>query len=224
MEQTQKPNQTKKIVTIVLTVLYYIFIVVLLTFSIITISSRGEDKIPNLFGKGYLAVRTDSMDGENKDSFKVGDLIYVKLLNEKSREQLKVGDVVTYFDHAIRSLNTHRIVEINDTPSGKSIVTQGDKAGLPRDSARPIEDILAVYTGKNPGAGKFIFFLNSRLGFGLLIVLPVFLLFVFQGYRVYVLYQANKKPALDYEAEKEKLRQEILEELAQEKKEDESSK
>lgn len=215
MENTQQTNKSKRIISIVLNVLYYIVIVFLLSFSIVTILSRGEGKIPNVFGRGYLAVQTDSMEGTEKDSFKVGDLIFVRLLNDKSREKLEVGDVVTYFDSSIRSLNTHRIVEIIDTSVGKSIITQGDKAGAPRDSARPIEDILAVYTGKSSGTGRFILFLNTKLGFGMLIVLPVLLLFIYQGFKVYQLLKVEKPEALDIEKERERIRQELLEEMKQ---------
>ena len=226
MEQTKEISRTKRIVQIVLTVLYYIFIVVLLSFSIITIASKDEGKIPNLFGRGYLSIVSDSMTGDNEDSFNEGDLIYVRILNDNRREELKVGDVVTFYDYALRAFNTHRIVEINETSVGKSVVTQGDKAGAPRDAARPIEDILAVYSGKREGGG-LLMFLNTRLGFGLLIVLPVFILFVVQGVRIYLLYKNNKgeQVAIDLEAEKEKIRAQILQELAEEeKKKDDSDK
>lgn len=226
MEQTKEISPAIKITKIGLTVLYYLLLLALLTFSIMTIASSGERQIPNLFGRGYLSVQTDSMNGDNKDSFDTGDLIYVRILNDKRRDNLKVGDIVTFYDATIKALNTHRIVEIDETSTGKAVITQGDKAGAPRDPSRPIEDMLAVYTGQNKGGGKFIDFIQSKLGFGLLIVLPVFILFVVQGVRIYILYKGNKeeKDAVDLEAEKEKLRAQILQELAEEKKKDEEGK
>lgn len=218
MEQVKDNSQLKRILKIVLTVIYYVFIVVLLSFSIITIASRGERQIPNLFGRGYLAIVSDSMSGNQEDSFDQGDLIYVRILNDKTRQELKVGDVVTFYDYSIQALNTHRIVEIYDTLTGKSVITQGDKVGAPRDPARPIEDILAVHTGTKKGGGKFILFLHSKTGFGVLIVLPVFILFAIQGFRFYVLIKENKKSeqAIDLEAEREKIRAQILQEMAEE--------
>jgi signal peptidase len=217
MEQVKDNSQVKRIIKIVLTVLYYVFIVLLLSFSIITIASKGERDIPNVFGRGYLAVRTDSMNGDREDSFAAGDLIYVRILNDKTREELKVGDIVTFYDYDLRFLNTHRIVEINETSTGKSVITQGDKAGAPRDPARPIEDILAIHTSTKKGGGAFILFIQSKLGFGLLIVLPVFILFVVQGVRFYLIIKGNKQ-AVDLEAEREKIRAQILKEMAEKEK------
>lgn len=217
MEQVKDNSQVKRIIKIVLTVLYYVFIVLLLSFSIITIASKGERDIPNVFGRGYLAVRTDSMNGDREDSFAAGDLIYVRILNDKTREELKVGDIVTFYDYNYGFLNTHRIVEINETSTGKSVVTQGDKAGAPRDPARPIEDILAIHTSTKKGGGAFILFIQSKLGFGLLIVLPVFILFVVQGVRFYLIIKGNKQ-AVDLEAEREKIRAELLQEMAEKEK------
>ncbi len=220
MEQKQTSSMkdtTIKVLKIVGQVFYYVIIVVILTFSIITIASREEDKIPNLFGRGFLAVQSDSMSGTNKDSFNAGDLIYVKLLSNKGREKLEVGDVVTYFDRTLKAFNTHRIVEINGTGADMTVVTQGDKEGLGRDMERPAEQMLAIYTGKTRGLGNFISFLNTKLGFGLVIFLPALALFTFQSVRVYLLYKEKKTAteAIDMEAERERIRQEILKEMAE---------
>ncbi|MGI6787201.1 MAG: signal peptidase I [Acholeplasmataceae bacterium] len=218
MEQVKENSQLKRIVRIVLNVLYYVFIVVLLSFSIITIAARDPKKIPNVFGRGYLIVGSNSMSTNREDSIDKGDLIYVRILNDKRREELKVGDIVTFYDYAISALNTHRIVEINDTTAGKSIVTQGDREGAPRDPSRPIEDILAIHTKTKKGG--LILFLNSSLGFGLLIVLPVLILFILQGVRFYTIIRDSRKAerAADIEAEREKIRAQILQEMAEEEK------
>lgn len=212
-----KENKSSQILKIVLQVLYYVVIVLLLSFSIITIASRGEKDIPKIFGRGFLAVQSDSMVGDNKDSFKKGDLIFVKILNNKSRENLKVGDVVTFYDDAIRNFNTHRIVEIEEDGT---IYTQGDnrEVSLFPDVPRTADEYDAIYSGKMRGVGKLITFLNTRLGFGLIIVLPIAGLFVYQGVKVLLLINENKKQeqAIDLEAEKERLRQEILAELKKE--------
>ncbi|MGI6781482.1 MAG: signal peptidase I [Acholeplasmataceae bacterium] len=220
MEQVKDNSQLKRILKIVLTVLYYVFIVVLLTFSIVTIASRGEKQIPNLFGRGYLAIVSDSMSSDREDSIDEGDLIYVRILNDETRQELKVGDIVTFYDYSIRALNTHRIVEITENETGKYVTTQGDKAGAPKDPLRPIKDILAIHTKTKKGGGKFIMFLQSKTGFGVLIVLPVFILFAIQGFRFYVIIKENKKSeqAINLEEEREKIRAQLLEEMAEEEK------
>lgn len=224
MEQVKDNSQIKRILKIVLTVLYYVFIVVLLTFSIVTIASRGEEDIPNLFGRGYLAVLTDSMTTDGEDSIDVGDLLYVRILNDEMRSELEVGDVVTYYDRSIHRFNTHEIVKVTKNENGETIgvVTKGRKPGAPMD--QPIDQPMSVamvkaeLTDVKKGGGKFIIFLQSTAGFGLLIVLPVFILFVIQGIRFYVIIKGDKKPveAIDLEAEREKIRAQILQEMAEE--------
>ncbi|MCK9234581.1 MAG: hypothetical protein M0O98_05270, partial [Acholeplasmataceae bacterium] len=87
-------------------------------------------------------------------------------------------------------------------------------------------DILALYTGKKIGkVGYALAFLNTKMGFGLIIVLPIFLLFVYQGVKVLLLVKEGKKPSeLDIEAEKERLRAEILAELKEELKKENQDK
>lgn len=223
-----KENKSKRIFKIILSVLYYLIIVLLLGFSIITIASRDPKSVPNVFGRGFLAVSSNSMEGNNKDSFNEGDLIFVKLLNDETRKDLKAGDsdgsVVTFFDTDLGALNTHRVVNIN---SG-IVITQGDNRAVSQyeDDAHNINDILALYTGKKIGkVGYALAFLNTKLGFGLIIVLPIFLLFVYQGVKVLLLVKEGKKPSeLDIEAEKERLRAEILAELKEELKKENQDK
>jgi signal peptidase len=220
MEQVKDNSHIKRISKIVLTVLYYVFIVVLLTFSIVTIASRGEGNIPNLFGRGYLAVLTDSMTTDGEDSIDVGDLLYVRILNDEMRSELEVGDVVTFYDSRNKIFNTHEIVEVTKNENGEtvSVVTQGRKEGAPKDEAMSVLMVKAKLTDVKKGGGRFIIFLQSTAGFGLLIVLPVFILFVIQGIRFYLIIKGDKKPveAIDLEAEREKIRAQILQEMAEE--------
>lgn len=107
-----------------------------LLFSISNIRAKNKnDQIPNIFGKGYLNVLSDSMTGDNKDSFNVGDMIIVNVANDKKISKLVVGDIVTFYDSNLASnkgagtaLNTHRIVYIGKNTEGTTIYyTMGDK-------------------------------------------------------------------------------------------------
>ncbi|HBP25959.1 MAG TPA: hypothetical protein DD618_03305, partial [Acholeplasmatales bacterium] len=69
----QKSLKVKKIVKIVLNVLFYSFIAVLLLFSIANMRIKTNADIPNIFGRGFLAVISDSMEGDQDDSFNQGD-------------------------------------------------------------------------------------------------------------------------------------------------------
>lgn len=123
-------------VKIALNVVFYILILLVLLFSISNIRAKNKnDQIPNIFGKGYLNVLSDSMTGDNEDSFNTGDMIIVKIANKKNISKLEVGNIVTFYDYRLASnkgagtaLNTHRIVYIGKNTEGTTIYyTMGDK-------------------------------------------------------------------------------------------------
>ena len=122
-------------------VLFYLFIAALFLFSIMNINAGSKNKgFPNMFGKGFLSVQTDSMERSDNHAdlvewadykigeINVGDLIYVNKFNGKDASKLKVGDVITFFDASLNNgngaLNTHRIVYIYDDKL--TVITQGD--------------------------------------------------------------------------------------------------
>ena len=123
-------------VKIALNVVFYILILLVLLFSISNIRAKNKnDQIPNIFGKGYLNVLSDSMTGDNKDSFNTGDMIIVKIANKKNISKLEVGNIVSFYDYRLASnkgagsaLDTHRIVYIDKTNNDSYVYyTVGDK-------------------------------------------------------------------------------------------------
>lgn len=123
-------------VKIALNVIFYLLILLVLLFSISNIRAKNKnDQIPNIFGKGYLNVLSDSMTGDSKDSFNTGDMIIVKIANKKNISKLEVGNIVTFYDYRLASnkgagsaLDTHRIVYIDKTNNDSYVYyTVGDK-------------------------------------------------------------------------------------------------
>lgn len=123
-------------VKIALNVVFYILILLVLLFSISNIRAKNKnDQFPNIFGKGYLNVLSDSMTGDNEDSFNTGDMIIVKIANKKNISKLEVGNIVTFYDYRLASnkgagsaLDTHRIVYIDKTNNDSYVYyTVGDK-------------------------------------------------------------------------------------------------
>ena len=237
MENAKKMNPTvKKVLSIVFNVLFYAFLVILFVFSISNIRSK-KNNIPNIFGSGYLVVQSGSMTG----TFEKGDVIWVKIANEKRIENLKIGDIITFYDPAIAetnanangeddgtSLNTHRIVDIIEAPNGtKRYICQGDyvKISFPGDvydSTRTnnnriqiveSSEIKAIYT-KNMSKGMtgVLKFAKSSLGFGLCIVLPTALLLVYEVVMlIRNIMKLNKEKMEAKMAEDKALQQEDLE-------------
>ena len=174
-----------------------------------------------------------------KDSFLIGDLLVVKTATSRRIAKIeKEKSIITYFDVAENKLITHRVVDIIEKPDGtKSYITQGDRIEIinpgadydgPEDSYQVTTvsagEIIAVYSSKIKGGGSFLEFLQTRLGLGLCVLLPCFLFLVFEVIvLVRNIFAVNKEkmkeelasqPQFDAEAEKEKIRQQILAEMA----------
>ena len=231
MNQSQK---ILRIVKIIGNILFYVVIVFFLLFSIANLSIKTNRDIANIMGRGFLPVLSDSMEGNNSDSFDKGSLIIVRLLNDEQVSNLKVNDIITFYDLNINALNTHRIVHVTDT----YYVTQGDKAAssaayLPGEANAGVQyeivtfdNVKALHVSTINGLGSAINYLQTGTGFAIFVILPVVLLLAYQGFVLTkTLLAVNKekieaKHATDkealLEAEKERIRKELIEELKKE--------
>jgi signal peptidase I len=221
----KKPFNFKLVLKILGNTVFYGVIVLLVMFSIANMQVKREDNIANVFGIGFLSVQSDSMVGEGEDNFSKGDLIFVKMLDNQSRSELQVGNVVTFFDRNIKQFNTHRIVEIFVLEQNTYLVTRGDNTN---GDEQPIlaSEALSVYQSSSAGLGNTLDYLQTPTGFALFVILPVLFVLIFEGIvlsrNVLALNRAKieekfslekEKAQLDLEAEKEKMRQQILAEL-----------
>lgn len=197
-----KKTKTKKIINIVVNIILWLIVAFSLFVTIIAVSANVNAKnVPTLGGKCYLNVLSDSMNADKPegvasdkpDGFKKGSLIISKYIaqNDAAIDALSVGDIVT-FEWDINGngridkgeYNTHRIVNIERDGSNKvvSVTTQGDNRKMAAGTEHfQRSAIIAVYTGKKvAGFGSVLGFLNSSLGFGLCIVLPLAAFFVYE--------------------------------------------
>ena len=105
---SQPKINIKNVLKIAGNVLFYTVIVFLLLFSISNLSVKSNKDIANVLGRGFLPVISDSMEGNNRDSFDKGALVFVRLLSAEDKQNLNIGDIVTFYDLNLVALNTHR--------------------------------------------------------------------------------------------------------------------
>ncbi len=221
----------KKTLKISINTFFYLVIIFMMIFSLANIKVKTENDIPNIFGTGFLAVASESMKGDQADSFDRGDMIFVKMLDSQSRQQLDVGDIITYYDRSIRALNTHRIIEIMEQDGQTLLVTQGDNTPGP-DMPIYLLDALAIHQTTWSGAGNALAYMQTPAGFALIVILPVIVILIYEGIilgRNILMLNKSKleeKYALDkeeaqkaMEEEKARIRQQVLEELKKEQSE-----
>lgn len=228
---TNKTEKTKKILRIIGDVVFGLFMVFILFFAISNLRAKSTNNIPNLFGRGYLTVDSDSMNGDKKDSFKTGDLITVKVV-KNGCDSLKVGDIATYYDIFERKIITHRVIEVH--AEDKYYVFEGDNP-LAKGQTTNVtySEIIATYTGKVEGLGTTVKWCQSKVGFFIIVVLPTLLFLVvelvqfiksYSEYKLEKVSANNAVSAEEREKEKEELRKQILEELKASMKKEEENK
>ncbi len=221
----------KRIFKIIANVFFYAIIIFLMIFSIANMKVKSEDNLANVFGVGMLSVQSDSMKG----TFETGDLLFVNMLDDQDYQNLAEGDIVTYYDVSIKAFNTHRIVAIDYNE--QMLITQADyNYNHPNEPTYPdnsvsFDRVIAVYHGSMvAGLGSSLDYLQTPVGFALLIILPVLIVLIFEGVllarhimainreKIEKQYQEEREQtAQSVESERERIRAEILAEMKKEK-------
>ena len=185
-------KKTQKILKIILNVFIWIFVAFSAFMTILSLTaSSSQDGIPSISGTAFLTVSSDSMKG----TFDQGDLILVKKLTEEGKQNLKVGDVITFRadldGNGTEELNTHRIYEIEyyEGNTLKGYKTWGDNNPIPDEN--PVEwQLVVAKWNKNttddgtvvPFVGSVIGFIQKPTGFLVAIVLPLVIFFLYEVY------------------------------------------
>ena len=190
----------KKVLTKILHVAVDVLIVAILIVSVfilvVSLTARNSEGVPNFLGKAPIGVLTDSMHGDKEDDFDKGDLIICDVVDDRLEGEYKVGDIITFAadinGDEVRDFVTHRIYKID---SNGNYLTKGDNnETYDQDETNVIvfpaitpTRVLAVYHGqKISGLGGVINYLQTPMGFFLVILLPMIIFFLYQAVRVVI--------------------------------------
>lgn len=205
-------------------VVFYLLLLMLLLFSISNLTVRTEKDLPNIFGKGFVSILSGSMEGEEKDNFDTGSLVFIDILSDSQKQNLEVGQIIVFYDNVQRIHIIHRIKTI----TGDTVVTQGDVNARMYGSfdgtnfdpnmqleASSLDDVIGRYTGHWSGVGSAIQEIRTPNGLVFYVILPLFILFTFEAVILirFILRRNKEKLELKYALEKEALRLEIEKEL-----------
>lgn len=178
----------KKVGKIAFSLLLWAVILLAALFSFVTLATRDQNHVSSIAGFTPLSVLTDSM----QPTFSSGDMIVIKQCDPST---LKEGDIITF--HTIieneYTLNTHRIVKIDDQNGVRCYTTQGDNNELADVHIISDGDIVGKYVFQLNGLGKVMTFLSSSTGFLIVIVFPMLIFFVYQVYHLIMVSIALKK-------------------------------
>lgn len=124
---------------------------------------------PQLVGADHsLVVQSGSME----PAIKTGAVVFI---TQAPPEEVAIGDVITYSDDG-GNLVTHRVVDKISSTTSFRWITKGDANEDP--DAEPVyhPDYVGTVMFHIPLIGYIISFSQTRLGWGLMVVVPVMLL------------------------------------------------
>lgn len=195
MESGQKKNTGlyNKIANIVVVVV--VVLVAIIAVTRVVSYAKGYNSI---FGTALIAVESDSMKGNYKDSFQRGDLLFVDVLDDEEKLNIQPKDIVTFkhYDQTLRKeiVITHRVIAVS--PYGETIVltTKGDNNKDGGQETVYLGNVIGKYKEqKIGGIGYLPIFFASQWGFFSIVVVPCFLIVIYCIYRVIVSIKAYNK-------------------------------
>ncbi len=175
--EEDKVIKRKKFVKMSGKVLSYTLIVILMVIAAFFIFYVACGKIAEKRGEnppfGLYTIISPSM----KPNINVLDVVFVKKTDESD---LNVNDVITFYSTNSYFGNTpitHRIVEVLDVPDvGKMYRVKGDANEKADDEKVYPNNVLGKVVFKIPKLGKLQFFLASKTGWLIAILIPAFII------------------------------------------------
>ena len=214
MNNAPENNKPQKVVGIVLNVILWLFLVFAFVMMILAFTSASNEYgVPIIGDKVILTVQSDSMS----PTFEKGDMLIARALDNDEKNDLQVGDIITFFvdlnGDGEPELNTHRII----SESAGTFRTRGDNTPAEDDYIIFKDKIVATWKEGDTrigGLGAVIGFLQSRIGFLLVVIIPLVLLFIYEIIRLVLMVSKlkSKDKRTISEAEKEAIRKQAVEE------------
>ena len=124
--------------------------------------------------------------------------IYDVIVNVKvkSPNDIKVGDIITFISSSASSKGmtiTHRVIEISEDENGNKVFkTKGDNNTSPDPKPAVFENIIGKVIFKIPQLGRLQSILTTKGGWLILVVIPAFIIIIYDILKLLRLYGAEK--------------------------------
>ena len=92
-KQWFKDLNKKKILSVALNALIWLFVIFSLIITILAFSAQGsKDGVPSIFGISLITISTNSME----PTYQVGDLVFMEKLSDEAKADLEPGQIITF--------------------------------------------------------------------------------------------------------------------------------
>lgn len=124
--------------------------------------------------------------------------VYDVIINRKIKpnEELKIGDVITFYSSSLNTDGytiTHRIYDIKISEGKTYYITKGDNNQSVDVGSITRENIVGKMVYKINGLGKIQFFLSSKLGWVLIILIPALCFILYDLNRLNKVFKIKRK-------------------------------
>lgn len=224
-----KHPKTKKIMQIIINVLFYIIILSALFILMISITSKKDsDGTAIVFNHQLRFVQSDSMakcDQTDVSKYKIKSLklktcifIQVAPIEEKELnawyDSLEVGDVLTIkYVYVKQETITHRIKEIKEKETGGYIIIlEGDNKESDSNLLQQVIDtsqtnstnyIVGKVVGQNYLLGLLVYSFKTPVGIICLIIIPCLIIISFEVIKIVRVISKEKRDKINEEQEKQ---------------------
>lgn len=162
VESNVKEIKENKILKLIGNIGFAVFMIIMSILIFITAQSRLTGMEPTLLGHRIYIVDSGSM----APTLPVDSMIIVK---EVLPNEIKKGDIVTYYGSSGATRITHRIVEVKK--DGQEFITRGDANNTEDPSVLKGNRLIGKLAFSIPYIGKVFRMLNGKLGITFLIIL-----------------------------------------------------
>ena len=136
-----------------------------------------------LGGYRHLIVQSGSME----PTIMTGDVIVIAKANDYQK-----NDVITFQD-VEGEITTHRIDEVRKVDGGKEYMTKGDANRVQDNDVIFEREIMGKVVFTIPKLGYFIYFLRSKAGMVIFLIIPACLIVVDEVINIFKLIGSKKK-------------------------------
>ena len=227
-ENEAKPSKVKRILGIIVNVLFVCFFLLCLVGLFLSITAKqNSDGAMELFGREMRLVVSPSMEksaatdvsGYEIKDIPVNSIVFIETVPDSEEDAqdwyaaLKVGDVLTFrYVYTAQETITHRIVEIEANGNGGyTIKLEGDNKNSDTDALQQVIDtsqtdspnyVIGKVTGKSVVLGYLITAVQSPWGLVFIVIVPCLIIIVIEIIRIAGVFSQKKKDTLKAEQKK----------------------